>query len=233
MQTELFDKPLINLPVSGIYAIINRKQNRLYVGSSIDVVKRTRSHLSYLRRNKHHCKHLQNAWNKYGESEFSCVLVEEVDVSYLPIELRPIRLFSIEQKYLDELFSEKVLYNSAKVAGVYKKFGLDIDKQVKEILYTANEIATQNYISKILLKRPTKEIREKVCQENTLTFKDARYRVKTLISKRQLVEQNQSGIKETQAISSELVRMVAFSGIGISVIITVIALLFHFGFCCK
>lgn len=50
-------------------------------------------HKKLLRRVKHHSRHLQHAWNRYGESAFTFVVVEYVVPSMLLI---------VEQKHLDE-----------------------------------------------------------------------------------------------------------------------------------
>tara|TARA_R110000868_G_C10688432_1_gene748089 strand:- start:38 stop:742 length:705 start_codon:yes stop_codon:yes gene_type:complete len=63
---------------SGIYKIINVVNNKFYVGSSVDLRKRKSKHFSELRHNKHNNKHLQRAWNKYGEDSFIFVIVEEL-----------------------------------------------------------------------------------------------------------------------------------------------------------
>lgn len=47
-----------------------------YVGSSIQGRQRKNTHYSTLRRQKHHCRHLQNAWNKYGETAFVYSILE-------------------------------------------------------------------------------------------------------------------------------------------------------------
>jgi len=57
--------------IIGIYCIVNRTNNKRYVGSSIDVKNRFRQHRHCLKNNKHCNKHLQASWNKYGESNFS------------------------------------------------------------------------------------------------------------------------------------------------------------------
>lgn len=64
---------------SGIYKIINVVNNKFYVGSSVDLRKRKSKHFSELRHNKHNNKHLQRAWDKYGEASFVFVVVEELD----------------------------------------------------------------------------------------------------------------------------------------------------------
>jgi len=65
---------------SGIYKIINVVNNKFYIGSSVDLRKRKSKHFSELRHNKHNNKHLQRAWDKYGEASFVFVVVEELDV---------------------------------------------------------------------------------------------------------------------------------------------------------
>ena len=53
-----------------IYQIENLQTGKSYVGQTINFQQRKNRHLSDLRRNKHHNKKLQNAFNKYGEQEF-------------------------------------------------------------------------------------------------------------------------------------------------------------------
>jgi hypothetical protein len=53
---------------SGIYQIRNKANGHRYVGSSNNIQERWHKHISDLNRNKHHSRHLQNAWNKYGSA---------------------------------------------------------------------------------------------------------------------------------------------------------------------
>ena len=55
---------------SGIYKIVNIKSNRVYIGSSINLKKRLRDHLSALRSGRHKNPHLQSSWNLHGEESF-------------------------------------------------------------------------------------------------------------------------------------------------------------------
>lgn len=63
---------------SGVYKITCMSNNKVYVGSSIDMFQRTKGHVALLRYNKHCNKHLQFAWNKYGESAFRFDVIELV-----------------------------------------------------------------------------------------------------------------------------------------------------------
>lgn len=62
-----------------IYKITNTINNKIYIGSAAYYDKRIGDHVSNLRKNKHHNKHLQLAWNKYGENKFIFTIIEEVD----------------------------------------------------------------------------------------------------------------------------------------------------------
>ena len=61
-----------------IYKIRNVVNQKFYVGSTINMKERTRTHRNRLRSNRHHSPHLQAAWNKYGEECFVFEVVEEV-----------------------------------------------------------------------------------------------------------------------------------------------------------
>lgn len=61
----------------GIYRIVNKINNKCYVGQSIDINNRIKSHFYYLSRNWYGNYKLQNAWNKYGEDNFYWEVIEE------------------------------------------------------------------------------------------------------------------------------------------------------------
>lgn len=61
-----------------IYKIRNVVNQKFYVGSAVDTRTRFRQHRRLLRNNTHHCKHLQAAWNKYGEDAFKFEVIEQV-----------------------------------------------------------------------------------------------------------------------------------------------------------
>lgn len=54
----------------GIYQILNCKNNKRYIGSSINILKRLTEHRYILKIGKHHSKHLQNAYDKYTKDSF-------------------------------------------------------------------------------------------------------------------------------------------------------------------
>lgn len=62
----------------GIYAILNKVNGKVYVGQSIDIEKQWGRHKSLLRRKVHKNSHLESAWHKYGQSNFSFIILEKV-----------------------------------------------------------------------------------------------------------------------------------------------------------
>lgn len=69
--------------ICGIYCIENIVNGKKYVGQSIDIHKRLSGHRTKLIRGKHKNQHLQNSWNKYGESSFKFYILEECKESML------------------------------------------------------------------------------------------------------------------------------------------------------
>jgi len=71
---------------SGIYKILNIKNNKVYIGSTTNFNKRKNEHLKRLRKNKHENKYLQRAFNKYKEDNIKFELIEEINDIGLLIE---------------------------------------------------------------------------------------------------------------------------------------------------
>ena len=105
-----------DLGKTGIYAIVNKVNDKFYVGSAIQQGKfrshsgfytRWNKHLCVLRRNEHHSRYLQNAWNKYGEENFEFRILEFVEPEFC---------IEVEQEYLD-CAAPELLYNMCPTAG--------------------------------------------------------------------------------------------------------------------
>lgn len=94
---------IINYKNPVVYQIINKANSHSYVGSSDRFIKRQKEHRNALRKGKHHSRYLQNAWNKYGEEQFTIIILETV----LFRELLQVR----EQYWIDKL---KPRYNCSK-----------------------------------------------------------------------------------------------------------------------
>lgn len=87
----------------GIYKIINVVNNKYYVGSAVDFAARKRRHWWALRSQRHANKHLQSAWNKYGEQSFTFVIVEELEVG--------VDILAAETIWLKEHVGKDYCYN--------------------------------------------------------------------------------------------------------------------------
>lgn len=68
---------------SGIYMIKNTVNNKVYIGQTKAFKYRWQQHKSDLRNNRHHNKHLQFAWFKYGEDVFTFEIIEECPIESL------------------------------------------------------------------------------------------------------------------------------------------------------
>lgn len=80
---------------SGIYKIINLVNNKIYVGSAVNLFNRFKLHKSDLKNNKHCNDYFQNAYNKYGKNNFIFDIIEFVENKNSLIEK--------EQYWIDEL----------------------------------------------------------------------------------------------------------------------------------
>lgn len=67
-----------NLLRSGVYAIRNSVNGKVYVGSTVNFKRRWQIHRIHLSRGSHHSVRLQNAWNKYGSAAFEWIVLEIV-----------------------------------------------------------------------------------------------------------------------------------------------------------
>lgn len=84
---------------AGVYWIKNLLNGKTYVGSSANLKRRICNHIRLLRNDKHPNKHLQGAYNKYGENVFEFAILEICDA------IKDTLLY-LEQKYIDEINPE-------------------------------------------------------------------------------------------------------------------------------
>ena len=92
---------------SGIYAIVGPEGKR-YIGQSLNVASRLRSHLMYLTRGRHGNAYLQRSWDRHGPTAFYFEVLCEVDHRMLT---------TMEQHWMDHYRGRGRLYNICPVAG--------------------------------------------------------------------------------------------------------------------
>ena len=96
---------------TGIYKIINIINNKIYIGSSVNLYKRKKEHFNKLKKNIHKNIHLQSSYNKYGEENFIFEIIEYIEDKYL--------LIGREQYWINEFksYNRDNGYNICKIAG--------------------------------------------------------------------------------------------------------------------
>lgn len=94
----------------GIYKITNIVNNKCYIGSSRNIMKRISEHKRRLRKKNHHSIKLQRSWDVYGEENFIFEIICECEIN---------QLISLEQKYFDEINPELIIL---KVAGSFEGY---------------------------------------------------------------------------------------------------------------
>lgn len=104
-KPKLVKAPEASNNKSCIYKITNFVDTKIYIGSAFIFRKRKATHIHNLKKNKHSNKHLQHAWNKYGELSFLFEIIEECEKD---------KLIEREQYWIDILKPE---YNICLIAG--------------------------------------------------------------------------------------------------------------------
>jgi len=103
----------------GIYGINSKtKPFRVYIGSSINITDRWKSHVKDLKNNKHHSSKLQNHYNKYGKDDLEFIVIVECDVDFI---------IKIEQLFIDKY---NPYFNICRKAGT--TFGYKHTEETKE-----------------------------------------------------------------------------------------------------
>jgi hypothetical protein len=90
---------------SGVYQIKCLPTGKFYIGSSINLRRRWATHRAHLKRQSHHSRHMQNAWNRHGPEAFEFTVLVYCGADMLLV---------YEQIMLDSL---KPVFNTVPVAG--------------------------------------------------------------------------------------------------------------------
>lgn len=141
---------------SGIYAIKNKMNNKMYIGQSVNINKRKSYHLWLLRNNSHFNPKLQNTFNKYGEENFEFVILEKCNKEELDDK---------EIEYISRYNTTNNGYNICE--GGEGSLGRTLSEETKQKISNANTGRKQDEVAK---KRKSEAIKE--------LWKTAEYRKK-------------------------------------------------------
>lgn len=84
----------------GIYQIKNNSNEKIYIGSTIcSFSKRWSEWKRAMRKNRCHNKHLQRAWNLYGEDSFQFSILEVIDNKDKVLEREQFYIDSLKPEY--------------------------------------------------------------------------------------------------------------------------------------
>ena len=133
--------------LSGIYAIINIKNSRFYIGESEDIQQRWKQHISNLKNNSHYNRELQNDFNHYGLDAFKLKIIQP-HMSYNEI-ITKAELLIIENEYLQMYKGKYKLYNKSETL---KDLLLDRCQINGGKEYPYMKDAVRKYVISILLK---------------------------------------------------------------------------------
>ena len=137
--------------IIGVYGIVNKLNNKIYIGESNNIQERWENHKNDLINNNHHSYKLQNDWNEYGIDNFDFKILETINTIGLTNYKIQMELILLEFKYIKK-------YNSI-------VNGYNIENTVLKILKGEKTIISATidkpYIYKNLIKLKAEEISEK------------------------------------------------------------------------
>jgi group I intron endonuclease len=179
---------------SGVYLIRNNLNNKLYIGSATGSMKRRwGQHISELRRGVHSNRHLQAAWNKYGEEAFTFEVI---------ICCAPELCVEYEQMALEhfDVCNETVGYNICRIAG-----------NTKGLKFTPESIAKLSESAKAAhARQDVKEKRAKI-------MNDPEYKIRHAESMKKVMDtpeyKEKMSHSVTEALSDPAVRQKISEGV--------------------
>lgn len=126
------DQFVFNLArIPGIYTIINRKSQTLYIGESLDIKRRFGEHLSQLRDGTHANMTMRMDYKKYGEEAFEFkILQPHIAINTLQTKAE---LLILENAHINMYSKRYKIYNKADTMNEVLSTKLDVDSK-KDII---------------------------------------------------------------------------------------------------
>lgn len=135
--------------MAGIYCIENISNNMKYIGWSINIDKRFKTHLRMLKNNNHHNNYLQHAWNKEGKENFNFWIIEECPAEEEILNLMEIYFIS----YYDSFVGDGKGYNLTRggdgvlgyVPSIETKNAISHSNLGKKVSLETRELISENH----------------------------------------------------------------------------------------
>lgn len=115
---RLWNDHLSMIATAGIYALLNEKRKRGYVGSSTDIDRRLAQHMIEFSRGTHTNPRMQNDYNEDGGEAFAIIICHEVQDP----ESQEAELEIMERYFIAKFGAEIELYNSMEVFRAESRF---------------------------------------------------------------------------------------------------------------
>lgn len=145
---------------SGVYQIRCVANDKIYIGSSVDLRTRWAFHCGSLRRGDHSNRYLQAAWDKYGENAFDFTILEYVSDD---------ELLEVEQAWIDRTdctirsvgfnISTKAAYPSLLNVKVWEGF-IDPDGNPVPAITNLHEFCRQHNLTATAMATLAKGVRK-------------------------------------------------------------------------
>jgi group I intron endonuclease len=173
-----------------IYKIINVVTDDFYVGSAVNHKRRKWEHWTSLKKQKHHCVKLQQAWDEYGEDAFEFVIIEEVSDD---------DLLTVEDIYLGVNAGQLHCYNTALSTQIPSSTQREVREKISQSLKTL--YANNPSIHPRMGRKHTEETRLKIVEARAASDKNKgenHYRYGKTVSEetRKKIGDTQRGVKK-------------------------------------
>lgn len=158
--------------ISGIYKIENLIDGKVYIGQSINILRRLADHKSSLKYNRHHNGYLQRAYNKYGKENFDFSIICECEKEDLD---------ELEKYYIMDVYASTNRdkgYNRENGGNLYKTVSLETKKKIsiagKNRFKNPKEIELNRQRAKRRFENPEEHIKMSIAQKRRYEDPDER-----------------------------------------------------------
>lgn len=199
---------------SGVYLITNLVTQKVYVGSTTGCIQnRWKSHIGDLKKQRHHNRHLQSSWNKYGSHQFTFSILRRCHSD---------RCISVEQYYIDKYQSYKreFGYNLSPTAGNTRgvKHGAAYRKKLSSSIKAAHARPEVIALRARVMNTSEFKIRHRAAMKKVVTSTSYRQKMSKSVTKAlanpEVRKKISDGVKRAYRNNPEMLKKVAASSTG-------------------